>query len=710
MSPFAPLLVAPLLVAAVLLPAAARADPPGDRRLDLHIQYPPEAYFHNGRGGTVLDITKAPFHAAGDGETDDTAAFVRAYDFILTEQDKIGYSGTGMLITDGTRQPEPDGYPVDEPPVSADGSFIIYVPDGTYRLSDTIIYSMPDRTPAKRREATYKRGVRAVRNAGWERLIWARFVGESRDGTVLKLADRSPGFGPGAEKAVLSFGKSGFNNRKALSCVHNLTIDAGSGNPGAVGVDFTGANSAQLTNLTIKSGDGAGSAGVLMRRPPVLGASHDLTVEGFDYGLRSRVGHASAPAFEYVTLKNQNEAGVLLEAKRPGEGGSGAAVLLCRKTAIASPGGRRGGPAVQLTGPGVHFVATACAFDRCARPVERRAGAAYLHDCTFIGVEDGVTGPARPLPERSLPEASSPDPPGDLVAGVFHLKPLEAPRTMWPAGPEEWDTPEAHGAVAGDGIDDTAAVQAAFDGGKPCVFLCSARYELSGSIVVPASVRWVNGLWRHNPDLELRVAGPAAGPATFTQFYRGRLSHECPRTVCQEFGQLIYSNTPAARGGTLFVVNGSYPTGRRNPAGVAFYGRSVNNEDSGLPLTIAGGEGRGPVWVLGLKTERGPALRLTNDARVEILGAAFGVKTGSPPAPGTPGEPTPGEPAIVVEAGSALTLVANKSADRWEPGQVVIEATTPAGRRTVTAADLPPRQPDDGVGGLIPLFTTGSPR
>ena len=82
----------------------------GDRRPAINCIYPPAAMFGNGKGGTVLDITRAPFSAKGDGKTDDTAALVRAYDFVLREQDKFGYMAAGMVNTN-YKTPNLEGYP-----------------------------------------------------------------------------------------------------------------------------------------------------------------------------------------------------------------------------------------------------------------------------------------------------------------------------------------------------------------------------------------------------------------------------------------------------------------------------------------------------------------------------------------------------------------------------------------------------------------------
>lgn len=109
----------------------------GDRHPEMNCIYPEEAFFHNGKGGNVLDITQPPFNAKGDGITDDTEAFVKAYDFVLTEQDKIGYSGTAMLNT-SIINPNKEGYPIDDELKTPDASFIIYIPNGECLVSNTI--------------------------------------------------------------------------------------------------------------------------------------------------------------------------------------------------------------------------------------------------------------------------------------------------------------------------------------------------------------------------------------------------------------------------------------------------------------------------------------------------------------------------------------------------------------------------------------------
>ena len=81
-----------------------------------------------------------------------------------------------------------------------------------------------------------------------------KFVGQSRAGTILRLADHASGFQDAKHpRPVLAYQHPdpGFNNVPASNVLRNVTIDVGEGNPVAVGVMFQGANQTDLRNVTI---------------------------------------------------------------------------------------------------------------------------------------------------------------------------------------------------------------------------------------------------------------------------------------------------------------------------------------------------------------------------------------------------------------------------------------------------------------------------
>ena len=162
-----------------------------------NVVFPPDA---------VVDVTKAPYHAKGDGVTDDTAAIQKALS--------------------------------DHPNAGA----IIYLPKGTYLLSDTLRWPHGDR-------------------GGWEekRTI---LQGQGRRHTVLKLRD----------------GCAGFSSPSAGGPIYSADV------PGPFVLDpVTGTTRRNTASLTFQSKPGAGkwSCDAVAIPPGTAVRPASFTIEGF---------------------------------------------------------------------------------------------------------------------------------------------------------------------------------------------------------------------------------------------------------------------------------------------------------------------------------------------------------------------------------------------------------------------------------------------
>ena len=224
--------------------SATRAVPPaapGD------IVFPPDA--------GVVDVTQPPYHAKGDGRTDDTAAIQQALEDYPNKQ------------------------------------AIIYLPNGIYLLSATLRWGIGD--------------------GKWTLCKRTSLQGQSRDGTILKLKDACPDFNdPAAPQPVVWTGPTPAERYR--NSVRNLTVDTGRDNPGAIGVQFNSSYIGCVRDVLIRSGDGQGVTGLDMAFAEEIGPLlvKNLTVRGFDVGIQGKGGYANQ-TFEHITLEDQNKVAFL---------------------------------------------------------------------------------------------------------------------------------------------------------------------------------------------------------------------------------------------------------------------------------------------------------------------------------------------------------------------------------------------------------------
>lgn len=527
----------------------------------------------------VIDVTKAPYGAKGDGAADDTAAIQQAlYDYPAKNR-------------------------------------IIYLPNGTYLVSDTLRWGPKDAKNGRQGNA-------------WKETI---LQGQSRDGTIIRLKDACPGYqtppttGRSRGKAVVWTG--GDVAQRFRNAVRNLTIDTGKGNPAAIGLQFVASNQGVAHRLKIRSGDGAGVRGLDVGYAGDSGPGRvrDVEVEGFDYGIYS--ASLNPYPFEHVVLRNQNVCGVRSETNVTVVRGL---VSVNRVPAVHNgpkdwhmlvlidakmTGGDPAGAAVVNEGNGRMFL----------RNVESDGYASTLGGAkTVTGRIDEMTtlGVTRlfDAPDRSL-----------------NLPVKETPEVPWGDIAKDWANPMAFGA-AGDGkTDDSDAVQKAIDSGAKTVYLPGGkRFKATKDIYVRGKVERLIGCESTLWDATVHVVDGDAPTVIVERLQCGfpphqtLLYHETARTlVVRDVTAMLITGKAT---GDLFiddVVGGLHLENPRQKAWVRYF----NFEQTQKRRYVV--NNGATLWMLGFKTENhGPKIVTTAGGRTEVLGgflyANFDQKTTEP--------------------------------------------------------------------------------
>ena len=622
----------------------------GDRGGGQNVTFPDTLLMQN--GGPVIDIKRPPesgMHTAkGDGVTDDTAAFLDVWDLLRRE-----YKAHG--------------------PWGPDNSFYVYLPSGTYKVSDTLIY----------------RGPTVGSSPRWDGSTFdinhVHFVGQDRVKTVIRLADHCAGYGdPAHPKIVLAFQHPDtvFNNVPGSNWLRNLTINTGRGNPGAVALFFQGANNTDLRSVTVKSEDGAGRYGLWFKQGSIQGYYADVTVDGFDDGIFDSVNPEGDVAFEYLTLRNQREAGILLTG-----GGMSLRRLRSEQTIPAVSALKLDGSGPQAVIIDSELIGRGLAAHKypaieLTRDVQQSL---FARDVATVGYAQAI--------RKAGTAAVSQDFVGEYVsAPVKTLFPGQAARSLrlpiedTPRVP--WYDPRTQWAV----VDDYPSVQAALDSGKPVVCFKRRHYKLPGDVTVPASVRFVNGMAAgvEGGAFVIRKASP--DPILF-QDTGMPIRVEAQRTVIQRCAGGEISN-PQGLPVTFFLENVNDDAAGDDfcRPGQKVYARQIDIEyGSGSQIVSNGGR----LWIFGYKTENMAATPFTvkNGGFLEVLGG-YANQTNRPP-------PERQNPLLQNDNGNAsITLFMNLG------GPFVKAVVERRGNETVTAAntDFPKRGYEYADDYVIPLY------
>ena len=89
----------------------------------------------------------------------------------------------------------------------------------------------------------------------------------------------------------------GSGNQAFRHSIYHLTIDTGTGNPGAIGLDYLASNRGAVEDVIIRSGDGEGFCGLsmmrqwpgpaLIKRVSILGFQSGIMIQHYEYSMKT---------------------------------------------------------------------------------------------------------------------------------------------------------------------------------------------------------------------------------------------------------------------------------------------------------------------------------------------------------------------------------------------------------------------------------------
>ncbi len=518
----------------------------------------------------LIDVSKAPYFAKGDGKTDNTESLQKALTDVM-----------------GAHK-------------------ILYFPNGTYLISKTLLWSKKN---SKGEEA-------------WG-MNWLQ--GENGLKTIIRLKDGvfdNPAM-PSSMMWCGGFGSADwFHNY-----VQDLTFDVGANNPGAIGLQFYSNNSGAVRNCRFLAGPGSGLVGIDFGHRDMNGPLlvSNCEVVGFQRGI-STSRAVNGQTFEHITLRGQTQFGITNEGQAisirnlfsensvPVIQSYGSCCVLDAN--LKGSGAASNVPAIVNFNGGRMFLRNVSTSDygRALGDIASPDSAAAFR---IVGEDKpGSRGPN--IEEYCSHEATMLS---DSKPGSLRLTVKDPPATHLDS-PEKWANVDDFGADPTGESDSSVAIQKAIDSGASTVFF-PGSYALTKTVFVRGKVRRMIGAGgsidyfkKVHPDF--RIVGTESGPLTIEHFsaIHGGIEIDSSRTlVFRSVSDCDLTMLERSVDSELFLED--FVTHDLKLKNQKVWARQLNVENEGTHIV----NDRSDLWVLGYKTERGgTVLETQGKGNSEILG------------------------------------------------------------------------------------------